>query len=277
MPTAREQSAHLAALLRDEHSALADFLVELAEFDRRRAWLALGYTSLFVFLHRELRLSKGAAQYRKTAAELVQRVPDVVEPIRDGRLCLTVVVELARVLTPENRSDVLPRFFHLSRQEAMEVVAELAPRPSPPLRQVTTTVRASPPESFASAATPCPPAPAISAQPAESSRSAGRPPRCQVAGREQRYVAAARARALGRGARHRRPAPAPRHRAAPPPREDRRGARRALARDAERDGRRRSSKRASTSSSRSTRSGRASSLGRGRCRPRPRAMPSPPT
>ncbi len=161
MPTAREQSARLAALLRDEHSALADFLVALAEFDRRREWLALGYTSLFVFLHRELRLSKGAAQYRKTAAELVQRVPDLVEPIRQGRLCLTVVVELARVLTPENRADVLPRFFHLSRQEAMEVVAELAPRPSPPLRQVTTAVRTYPPERLASAATPHPPAPAI--------------------------------------------------------------------------------------------------------------------
>jgi hypothetical protein len=158
MPTAREQSARLAALLRDEHSALADFLVALAEFDRRREWLALGYTSLFVYLHRELRLSKGAAQYRKTAAELVERVPDIVEPIRHGRLCLTVVVELARVLTPENRSDVLPRFFHLSRQEAMAVVAELAPRPSPPLRQVTTAVRASPPQMLASAA-PCSPAP----------------------------------------------------------------------------------------------------------------------
>jgi hypothetical protein len=165
MPTAREHSARLAALLRDEHSALADFLVALAEFDRRREWLALGYTSLFVYLHRELRLSKGAAQYRKTAAELVQRVPGLVEPIRDGRLCLTVVVELARVLTPENRADVLPRFFHLSRQEAMEVVAELAPRPSPPLRQVTTAVRAL--EWFASAATPCPPAPALSVQPAD--------------------------------------------------------------------------------------------------------------
>ncbi len=163
MQTAREHSARLAALLRNEHSALADFLVALAEFDRRREWLALGYTSLFVFLHRELRLSKGAAQYRKTAAELVQRIPDIVEPIRHGRLCLTVVVELARVLTPENRTDVLPRFFHLSRQEAMEVVAELAPRPSPPLRQVTTAVRA--PEWFASAATPRPPTPATPVSP----------------------------------------------------------------------------------------------------------------
>jgi hypothetical protein len=168
MTNARERSDRLAALLHDEHSALSEFLVALADFDAKRSWMELGYTSLFVFLHRELRLSKGAAQYRKTAAELLQRVPEIVEPIRDGRLCLTVVVELARVLTPENQKDVLPRFFHLSRQEAMEVVAELAPRPAPPLRQVTTAVRATAPEMFAAAS-----APSSAAPPSDESR--GRP------------------------------------------------------------------------------------------------------
>jgi hypothetical protein len=63
---------------------MADFLVALADFDRRRLWLELGHTSLFAFLHRELGLSAGAAHYRKTAAELVQRVPEVVEPLRAG-------------------------------------------------------------------------------------------------------------------------------------------------------------------------------------------------
>ncbi len=170
MTNARALSARLASLLRDEHSALADFLVALADFDRRRLWLELGYTSLFVFLHRELRLSKGAAQYRKTAAELVQRIPEIVGPIGDGRLCLTVVVELARVLTPENREEVLPRFFHLSRQEAMAVVAELAPRPCPPLRQVTTAVRTSAPDMFGSAPSSPPTAAAPAVEP-----SRGRP------------------------------------------------------------------------------------------------------
>lgn len=58
---------------------MADFLVALADFDRKRLWVELGYSSLFHFLHRELGMSKGAAHYRKTAAELIQRVPEVVE------------------------------------------------------------------------------------------------------------------------------------------------------------------------------------------------------
>ncbi len=136
----KSSAGRLRALLVREHGALADFLLALAEFDRKRGWRELGYASLFPFLHRELRLSKAAAFFRKTAAELVQRFPDVLEPIRDGRLCLTSVVELAKVLTPENRDRVLPRFFHCSKQEARAVSAELAPDSQPVRRTVVTAV-----------------------------------------------------------------------------------------------------------------------------------------
>src|SRR5574341_789395 len=115
MDTARDLAAHLASLLRREQGAMADFLLALADFDRQRLWQPLGYSSLFYFLHRALKLSAGAAYHRKTAAELLQRFPAVVEPLRDGRLCLSSVVELSRVLTPENASEVLSRFFHASK------------------------------------------------------------------------------------------------------------------------------------------------------------------
>jgi len=144
MNTARAFTARLADLLAREHGAFADFLLALADFDRRRLWVELGYSGLFMFLHRELGLSKGGAYYRKVAAELIQRVPEIVEPLRDGRLCVTSMVELAKVLTPENHADVLPRFFHRSKREAMEVMAELRPDPAPPKRDVVTKVSASP-------------------------------------------------------------------------------------------------------------------------------------
>jgi hypothetical protein len=134
----RAFAARLASLLREEHHAMADFLVALAEFDRRRGWVALGYSGLFPFLHRELGLSKAASFFRKTAAELVQRFPEVVEPLRDGRLCLTTVASLAKVLTRENRAEILPRFFHRSGLEAKAVVAELVPASDPPTRTLVT-------------------------------------------------------------------------------------------------------------------------------------------
>jgi hypothetical protein len=140
MTIARQLANALADLLRREHGALADFLVALAAFDREQRWVDLGHNSLFNFLVRDLGLSKGAAFYRNRAAELVRKFPEVVEPIRDGRLCLSSVAELSNVLTRENLSEVLPRFFHLSRSEAKEITAELRPDPAPPLRTVVTTV-----------------------------------------------------------------------------------------------------------------------------------------
>jgi hypothetical protein len=141
MTSARESTARLADLLRHERHAMADFLVALADFDRKRLWLELGHSSLFYFLHRELGLSKGAAHYRKTAAELVQRFPEIIEPLRDGRLCITSIVHLAKVLTPENRHELLPRFFHRSRREAMEVAAAIRPAGAAPRREIVTAVR----------------------------------------------------------------------------------------------------------------------------------------
>ena len=137
----RALTENLAALLRREHDALAEFLVALADFDRRRAWAELGYASLFHFLHRELRLSKGAAHYRKVAAELIQDVPAVGAPLRSGELCLTSIVVAAKVVTAENWETVLPRFYRLSEREAMEVVAAMQPHPAPPARTVITAAR----------------------------------------------------------------------------------------------------------------------------------------
>src|ERR1700674_4581522 len=138
MHDTRDLTTRLAALLHREHAALADFLIALADFDRERRWLELGHSSLFYFLHRELGLSKGAAFYRKTAAELVQRYPEVIEPLRQGKLCITSVVELAKVIPPENRGEVVARFFHASKREAKAVAAELRPAETAPHRDVVT-------------------------------------------------------------------------------------------------------------------------------------------
>ncbi len=140
MNDTRDLTMRLIELLRREHGALADFLVALADFDRERRWIEIGHSSLFYFLHRELGLSKGAAFYRKTAAELIQRYPEVVEPLREGKLCITSVVELAKVITTENRGEVLPRFFHASKREAKAIAVELRPAVAAPHRDVVTAM-----------------------------------------------------------------------------------------------------------------------------------------
>ncbi|MFL5273989.1 MAG: HNH endonuclease [Anaeromyxobacteraceae bacterium] len=163
----------LADLLAREHAALADFLVALADFDRERRWLELGHANLFSFLHRELGLSKGAASYRNAAAALIQRCPEVVAPLRSGKLCLSTVVELSRVLTTENQGEVLPRFLGASKWEAKVIAAELCPAESPQRRAVVTAVV---PALRAAVTGPAPAAPLLPEPPAgDATRDGVRP------------------------------------------------------------------------------------------------------
>jgi hypothetical protein len=174
MNHARESSRRLSDLLRSEHGAMADFLVALAEFDRGRLWVQLGHSSVFYYLHRDLGLSKGAAHYRKVAAHLIQRFPEVVGPLRDGRLCIASVVERPRVITPENSAEIVPKFFNRSKQEAKAVAVEICPAEVIPRREVVTevpcaaafhpdetplAVRSQDPSSPVPPAPPAPPAP----------------------------------------------------------------------------------------------------------------------
>ncbi len=143
MTRARDVADHLADLLRRERVAMADLLLALADFDRQRLRLELGHATLFSFLRRELGLSAGAAQYRKTAAELVQRYPEVEAALRSGKLCLSSVVELAKVVTPQNVNELLPRFFGLSSREAALVAVSVRPVENPPRRDVVMSVPSS--------------------------------------------------------------------------------------------------------------------------------------
>jgi len=136
---ARARRDELRTLLSRERAAAADFLLALADFDRRRGWERLGHASLFAFLTRELGLSSGAAQLRLSAARLLPRHPAVEDALRSGLLCISAVGQLARVLTVENEAGVLPRFLGLSAREAAEVAASILPRLEPARREVVTS------------------------------------------------------------------------------------------------------------------------------------------
>jgi hypothetical protein len=104
MQTALEFTNRLLDLHRQERFAMADFIVTLAEFDRRELWRDLGHASLFAYLIRGLKLSGGAASYRKTACELVRRFPLVaasMRPVKDAaRRDVVTVVRPTLVAAP---------------------------------------------------------------------------------------------------------------------------------------------------------------------------------
>jgi hypothetical protein len=131
---------NLKQLLGDERKTLVEFLLHLAEIDRRRWYERKGYTSLWQYCRRELRLSESQAFYRYRAARLLRRCPAVAGYLEDGRICLSAVPSLDDVITAENATSVLDRASDKTRQQILELVAELAPRPAP----VTSVIRAIP-------------------------------------------------------------------------------------------------------------------------------------
>jgi 5-methylcytosine-specific restriction endonuclease McrA len=144
MTTARELTDQMASMLRNERGALADFLLAFSDFHEKKRWREIGYGSAFPYLRRELKLSAGAAYNRLAAAELITRFPEVEAAVRSGQLCFSTVHEVAKVLTPENKDELLPRFFGLSRREAEQVKVSLRPAEVIPIRDVVTAIRPAP-------------------------------------------------------------------------------------------------------------------------------------
>src|SRR5690349_8236168 len=92
----------LVSLVARERAARAEFIIHLAEMDRRKLHLEAGYSSLFVWLTTALRMSRASAYRRVTAARLHARMPAVGSYLREGRLTLTKLCALKNVLAPEN-------------------------------------------------------------------------------------------------------------------------------------------------------------------------------
>ena len=168
----------LLEIRKHERSLLVELLRYLAELDRRKAVLALGFPSLFSFCVDFLGLTKASAFRRTTAARLLARFPLVADYLADGRLNLTTLVELRDVLDESHLVEILDRAAGRTEDQVKELVAALRPQPAPAdlLRRLPT------PRNDCSGSGP---APASTAQPtprsaagtaAAAGRAAGRAP-----------------------------------------------------------------------------------------------------
>jgi hypothetical protein len=133
-------TTRLLEIRKHEHSLLVELLGLLAELDRRRTVLALGFSSLFSFCTDRLGLSKASAFRRATAARLLARFPVIAEYLADGRLNLTTLVELRDVLDEAHATEILDRAAGRTEDQVKELVAALRPQPAPPdlLRKLPT-------------------------------------------------------------------------------------------------------------------------------------------
>ncbi len=127
--TADALTARLLELRGAERLNLVDLLWHLGEMDRRRAYLDLGFSSLFVYCTDALGYPKASAFRRTTSARLLERFPVAGEYLADGRLNLTTFVALKDVLELDNHRELLESAAGRTEHEVEVLVASRQPRP----------------------------------------------------------------------------------------------------------------------------------------------------
>ena len=122
----------LHALRGEERNIQVDFLLHLLEFDTRRGWALLGHDSLWQYCRRGLGLLECAIWRRTRSMAILRRSPFVADYLRDGRITMTTLVLLEKVLTSANTRELFDRISHRNVREVEEIVAELRPRSDVP-------------------------------------------------------------------------------------------------------------------------------------------------
>jgi hypothetical protein len=110
-----------------ERNATTTVVAALAELDSRQLYLVRGFSSLYAYCTRELKMSEGAAYRRINAARAVRRFPVALTYLADGSLSLTTLTVLAPSLTMSNHMTLLEAARHKTRREVERQVAALNP------------------------------------------------------------------------------------------------------------------------------------------------------
>ncbi len=119
----RQLLGELRSLRAREHNATFAILVRLAEVERRRLHLGMGYGSLFDFATRGLRYSESAAGRRIQAARCLAEHPEFAPLFRRNEITLSTLGLISRVVNASNKAALLDGVRNKSQREVEKLVA----------------------------------------------------------------------------------------------------------------------------------------------------------
>src|SRR5262245_11542894 len=105
-----------------EDAATADVLEYIAEFSERKLYLPAGYPSLLDYCVQKLGRTRDSVRRQIHAAHTAQRFPLVFDYVRDGKLTLSAVTQLAPYLSEENVTELLGAASHGSKEEIADLI-----------------------------------------------------------------------------------------------------------------------------------------------------------
>ena len=119
---------NLDSLVEKEGSTTVEILMHLTELDRRKLFVAFGYSSLFSYLNLRLKYSEGAAMRRIKASRCISEYPEVLELLKRREVNLTTICIFSSILTKENSRELLPLVINKSQAEVERIVSQYRPR-----------------------------------------------------------------------------------------------------------------------------------------------------
>jgi 5-methylcytosine-specific restriction endonuclease McrA len=121
-------------LIGSQRELTARLVVYLAEIEHRRLHVVSGFSSMFDFCVKELRLSEGEAFRRLAAARLARRFPVVQTLIASGEVHLSALALLRPHLTKENHVELLDAVRGKSKRDVETLLAARFPQRDTPAR-----------------------------------------------------------------------------------------------------------------------------------------------
>ena len=135
--TRKELLDDTGKLVAEERRITASLLKYLAEIDRRKLHLEMGFGSLFELLVKYWGYSEAAAGRRIAAMRLSKEVPEVSQAIETGKLSLSAASQIqnffrneqreGRRHTPEDKAQLVRKLEGRSRRECERELLKIAP------------------------------------------------------------------------------------------------------------------------------------------------------
>ncbi len=142
--TSSELLSRTRGLVADERRATVLLISHLEEIQNRRLFAKIGFSSMWEFCTKYLKLSEGAAQRRIQAMRLLQRLPETQKEItrasiESGNLSLSNASSLQSFLLAETKrghsktdvQDLITQATGVSQQELQAKLCEISPEKTP--------------------------------------------------------------------------------------------------------------------------------------------------
>ncbi len=127
-----ELEASLSGLLGAGARVEARIVAHLAEVEGRRLHLLAGYSSLYDYCRKRLRLSDYEAFIRIAAARVARKYPVVFEMLERRQLHLTAICEVREFLNAENHRELFEAVSGKTKLQIREILAQRFPEADVP-------------------------------------------------------------------------------------------------------------------------------------------------